>query len=177
MRRRVVVTSASARIALWMVFVVVGAIVEAFGLLMLIGSSGGENRYTAAVPAVVVGLEERTSTRYQRHGTRKHSQRETVTTYAPIYEYSYNGQDYRYTSKVSSNPPRFQAGQHVELKIDPDNPEKVYDNSGMANIACFIFMGAGAVFLFIGIFGVSLNAKRMKQNKTDHLPPSYSNWN
>ena len=178
MRRQVVVTSASARIALWMVFVVVGVIVAALGLLALIGSSGsgGEKRYTESVPAVVVGFEERESTRYRKHGTHKNRQRETVTTYAPIYEYTYNGQNYRYTSKVSANPPQFRAGQRVELKIDPDDPEKVYDKSGTGNIASFIFLGAGAIFLLLGIVGVNRNAKRRRE-LGDQLPPTYSNRN
>lgn len=168
MRRQVVVTSAKARMALWAIFIVAGAIAAAVALVLFIGRSADKKRCTEPVQAVVVDYEQKTST------TRKHH---TITTYAPVFEYEFKGQTYRQKSNISSNPPRYQVGQRVEVMIDPDNPNTVHEESGAAEAMCFIVLGAAAVFLFLGIFGVSLNAKRMKQNKTDQLPPSYSNWN
>lgn len=168
MRRRVMNTSAPARIALWAVFLVVGVIVAAVALLMLLGRSVNKKRCTQPVTAVVVDYETRVSR------TKKRGQ---ITTYAPILEYEFRGQTYRYPSSVSTSQPRFPIGQRVELMIDPDNPATAYDSGNAGNVACFIALGASAIFLFLGIFGVSLNAKRIKQNKTGELPPSHSNWN
>lgn len=167
MRRKVVVTSAKARMALWAIFVVFGAILALVALMLLLGRGNDKKRCTQPVTAVVVDNETRRSKTMKNHSF----------TYAPVFEYEYRGQTYRHESSISTNPPRFQVGQRVELMIDPDNPATVYDKSGVADAACFIVLAASAVFMFIGFFGVSLNAKRLKQNKTDELPPSYSNWN
>lgn len=166
MRRQVAALSAGARMALWAIFLVAGVIAAAVSFLLLLGRGADKKRCTEPVTAVVVDYETVVSK------TMKHP-----FTYAPVLEYEFRGQTYRHKSSISTNPPRFQIGQRVELKIDPDDPGTAYDKSGAADAACFIVMGASAIFLFLGIFGVSLNAKRIKQNKGDQLPPSYSNWN
>lgn len=166
MRRQVVVTSAKVRMAFWAIFMVFGAILALVALSLLISRGAGKRRCTERVAAVVVDNERVVSKTMDR-----------PFTYAAVFEYEFRGQIYRHKSSISTNPPRYQVGQRVELMIDPDDPGTVYDKSGAADAACFIVLGAAAVFLLLGIFGVSLNAKRMKQNKTDQLPPSYSNWN
>lgn len=166
MRRQITVSSARARMALWAIFMVAGAIAAAVALLLLLGRGADKKRCTEPVAAVVVDYETVVS-----------RSREFRSTYAPVLEYEYRGQTYRHKSSISTNPPRFQIGQRVELMIDPNDPDTAYDKSGAADAACVIVIAAGGIFLFLGIFGVSLNAKRIKQNKTDELPPSYSNWN
>lgn len=166
MRRQVAASSARARMALWAIFLVAGVIAAAVSVLLLLGRGTDKKRCTEPVTAVVVDNETVVSKTMRR-----------PFTYAPVFEYEFRGQTYRHKSSISTNPPRFEIGQRVELMIDPNDPATAYDKSGAADAACVIVMAAGAIFLFLGIFGVSLNAKRLKQNKGDEFPPSYSNRN
>lgn len=166
MRRQITVSSARARMALWAIFMVAGAIAAAVAFLLLLGRGADKKRCTEPVAAVVVDYETVVS-----------KSKEFRSTYAPVFEYEYRGQTYRHKSSISTNPPRFQIGQRVELMIDPNNPATAYDKSGAADAACVIVIAASGIFLFLGIFGVSLNSKRIKQIKENPFPPSYPDKN
>lgn len=165
MRRQITVSNVRARMALWAIFLAAGVIAAAVGFVLLLGRGTDKKRCTQPVTAVVVDNEMVVS-----------RSKKFRSTYAPIFEYEYRGQTYRHKSSISTNPPRFSIGQRVELLIDPNDPATAYDKSGAADVACVIVMAAGGIFLFLGIFGVSLNSKRLKQVKENPFPPNYSNW-
>lgn len=78
--------------------------------------------------------------------------RRTSTMYKPVFSFTYNGKDYLVESKTSSDPPAFQPGEIVELKINPDDPTDFYAPSDKTtSFIGIIFTAMGALFLIIGI--------------------------
>lgn len=78
--------------------------------------------------------------------------RRTSTMYKPVFSFTYNGKDYLVESKTSSDPPAFQSGEIVELKINPDDPTDFYAPSDKTtSFIGIIFTAMGALFLIIGI--------------------------
>lgn len=72
--------------------------------------------------------------------------------YKPVFGFTYNGKDYRVESKTSSDPPAFQSGEIVELKVNPDDPTDFYAPSDKTtSFIGIIFTAMGALFLIIGI--------------------------
>lgn len=154
--------------AAWAIFIVVGAIMALVALMMLLGSAVRKAQCSERVSAVVVDNVQRETKTPKRHSktARRHAQTTPTITYAPIYEYEYNGQTYRVESSTSSNPPRHHKGEHIELMIDPDNPTRLYDKSGAATVVYLIILGASGIFLLIGIVGESFAVKRFKAIKS-----------
>lgn len=52
-----------------------------------------------------------------------------VTTYSPIYEYTYEGETYRYNSVNSSNIVTYSIGDRATLLVDPSNPKNARTDS------------------------------------------------
>ncbi|MFN8433974.1 MAG: DUF3592 domain-containing protein [Anaerolineales bacterium] len=52
-----------------------------------------------------------------------------TTTYSPIYEYTYEGETYRYNSVNSSNIVTYDIGDHSTLLVDPSNPNNARQKS------------------------------------------------
>lgn len=76
----------------------------------------------------------------------------TSVMYKPVFSFTYNGKDYLVESKTSSDPPAFQPGEIVELKINPDDPTDFYAPSNKTtSFIGIIFTAMGALFLIIGI--------------------------
>lgn len=72
--------------------------------------------------------------------------------YKPVFSFTYNEKDYLVESKTSSDPPAFQSGEIVELKINPDDPTDFYAPSDKTtSFIGIIFTAMGALFLIIGI--------------------------
>ena len=46
--------------------------------------------------------------------------------YSPVYQYYYNGREYIYKSKVSSNAKPPELYGYYEIKINPENPEDIW---------------------------------------------------
>ncbi len=82
----------------------------------------------------------------------KNGHHRASVTYKPVFSFTYNGKDYRIESKSSSDPPAFQQGEIVELKINPDDPTDFYAPSDKTTrFIGVIFTAMGALFLIIGI--------------------------
>lgn len=83
---------------------------------------------TEQVTVKVVKMEKHTShnTAGKRHGT--------STTYAPVFEYEYEGEKYTYTSTIASNPPEFSTGERVTIRVDPNAPNKTYYEPGGTSV-------------------------------------------
>lgn len=90
----------------------------------------------------------------------------TSITYRPVFSYTYNGKDYRAESSTSSDPPAFQVGETVKLKIDPNNPKNFYAPSDKTyGLLGIIFSAMGGIFLLIGILLVALAVKADKKER------------
>lgn len=94
----------------------------------------------------------------------------TSITYKPVFSFTYNGIEYKVESETSSNPPAFENGEFVELKIDPNNPENFYAPSDKTTtILGIIFTGIGAVFLIIGIIFEIIATKKKNHKNYEYL--------
>lgn len=98
-------------------------------------SASQKARCTQKVTAKVVGF----STHYD----------EGADTYAPIFEYTYNGGEYRSSNRFYSSSPKFVEGEITEIYIDPENPYDVYvGNEKVMYIAAGVIL-AWAVVIFV----------------------------
>lgn len=66
--------------------------------------------------------------------------------YAPIVEFTVDGQTFTFTSSNASDPPRYQAGDQVEVQYDPGNPDVAQIAGGLGWL-----LWAGLIILFIVI--------------------------
>ena len=125
----------------FLIFAVVGALFTALGSVLLYQSVKDRSLCTVPAPAKVIRMEAHRST----------SKKSTSTTYAPVVEYSYKDETYVYISNVSSNPPKYHAGDSVEVMLNPDEPTTAYiTGDSTVYWLCGIFIAAG---LFCIIFG------------------------
>lgn len=72
--------------------------------------------------------------------------------YFPVYEYEYMGKIYRKGSNVGNLEKAFEIGKKVWIYIDPENPEKIYEDSSVPKIIVRIFGIIGVTFVVIPIF-------------------------
>lgn len=83
-------------------------------------------------------------------------------TYAPIFEYTYNGMEYRSSSKVYARPSEFEEGEITEICIDPDSPHDVYvpTEKTMYIVSVVLFVWAAIVFvMLVFVFPAMLKIK------------------
>lgn len=120
------------------------------GIVLFVSPIIKKGKCTEEVTAVVVGEVITHSERKDGDGLL------TVADYhKPVFSYHYDGQDYRVTSKEGSDPPKYNIGDHIELKIDPSNPQYYYDSSSKVS---FIL---GAIFGTLGLVGTVIFLKIM----------------
>ena len=132
---------------------IIGIIFIIFALLtILVGVKTGsdfrqlEKKCTESVTAEIVENIAVKSRTKSKHGYK------TVTTYRPVYDFYYNGQNYRVESNISHRPAVFDVGEKTEVKVNPADPEEIYvpaDKSG--SLAGIICIATGVIFLIAGI--------------------------
>lgn len=79
-----------------------------------------------------------------------------TTTYSPIYEYTYEGETYRYNSVNSSNIVTYDIGDHTTLLVDPSNPNNARQKSFwelwlLPAIMLPISLGMGLIMIFVQV--------------------------
>lgn len=75
--------------------------------------------------------------------------------YAPVYQFrTFDGQNIVIQDSLSSNPPRFQVGQEIEVLYDPGNPQKARLNKWM-NLY-FVPLLLGGIGLIFGGVGLAI---------------------
>lgn len=118
----------------------------AVGSLVLFMVNKDKKVCTIPVDSTVTELAV-SSSRGSKHGS--------GNTYAPVYEYDYEGEHYRVKSNNYSSPCPFEVGESVQIYIEPGDPEHIYspkDKTG--HIVAYVFLGIGGigtlVFLFAG---------------------------
>lgn len=136
--------------------------------LALRGSSGELSEKTAILLALLfclifagVGIlllvmnhKKKTICTYQLTATvienRPHRSSKGRVTYAPVYQYYYNGQEYTKISTTSSRPPVFHVNDTVEFWIDPKNPETYFvPKDKTSQILGIIFTAVGIITFII----------------------------
>lgn len=76
------------------------------------------------------------------------------TTYAPVWEYQFNGQIIRSAEKIYSTSPKTKSGDIRILYVNPDNPEK-FRQSVMGYI---FFVGISAIIAIVLIWAMIVKA-------------------
>lgn len=121
-----------------------------FGIIAAVFSIGGVNLFlydcnlrkscSARVEAVVV--------ENVRHGGSRNG-----NAVAPVFEYEFNGAEFRIKSHVSTYPPRFSVGERVNLLVNPENPGTfVEEGSVLLRLVSAVMVAVGALFLGTIVF-------------------------
>ena len=78
---------------------------------------------------------------------------DSSTTYAPVYHYWANGQEYEKTSTFSSSRRKHNTGDKITLYYDSSNPKIIYveEEQSVLNLISVIFHLLGTVFMGIGV--------------------------
>lgn len=124
---------------LFLIPVAVGLFFIAFGLYLIRSDKEKEARCTEQVTGIVAEMQER----YGNSGT----------LYAPVFEYSFDGMDFRQESGIATSPPEFSAGEEVIIMVNPDAPDDYFvaghkASSTMAMAFIIIGIVIGGFFLF-----------------------------
>jgi len=74
--------------------------------------------------------------------------------YSPVYQFkTLEGQDIEIQDSLSSNPPRFQVGQEIQVLYDPENPRKARIKKWLdLYFMPVLFGGLGLIFGCVGIW-------------------------
>lgn len=93
-------------------------------------------------------------------------------TYAPVYEYEFEGRQYRVQSNNYSSPCPFSVGETVRIYVEPNDPEHIYspkDKTG--KIVAYVFIGIGAVgtLVFLALGVSALMRSKGKNGEEDYI--------
>ena len=116
-------------------FLVFGLIFAAIGGALLAGRFGEKSRCTFETKGVVTDI-----VRIESESADNRS-----ITYAPVFTYVYEGEEYTYQSSTSSSSPSFRKGETVTVMVNPADPIEVYipdDNASW--VLLWVFAGVGA---------------------------------
>lgn len=140
-------------------FIFFSVIFIAIGSIVMMYPKIKSHKCTETVTAEVV---ENLSDVSHHSSVKKHRSHSSVV-YRPVFAFTYEGKDYRITSHTASNPPAFDVGEMVELKIDPDDPKSFYAPADKTTkIIGIIFVSMGSVFLIMGIIFVIVFSRAKK---------------
>ena len=129
-------------------FIIFALIFMSVGIGMLFYPKIKEKKCTESVKAEVISNSAESSSSV---GSRHHHHHNS-TVYRPTFSFMYEGKEYIVESKTASNPPAFNVGDIVELRINPDNPADFYAPSDKTSrFIALIFTGFGVIFMIIGI--------------------------
>ncbi len=97
----------------------------------------------------------------------RHSHTGSSVLYRPVFAFTYKGENYHIESNTSANPPAFDIGEKVKLKIDPDDPSNIYAPADRTyGFIGIIFLFISGIFLIIGILLVISYIRSLKKEKT-----------
>ena len=72
--------------------------------------------------------------------------------YCPVFTYTYNGVEYNSSDNVYTDT-KYEEGEHYEINIDPDNPDKFYSPKGMGKTLILELL-MGIAFTAFGLFTI-----------------------
>ena len=76
----------------------------------------------------------------------------TVGKYAPVFQYTANGQTVTQTSTLAKRPKKYEIGDQVELRYNPNNVNEYYVPGYTSNALAIVFILAGLGFSALVIF-------------------------
>lgn len=124
------------------ILIIVGLLFAVVGIIIIVSSKAKSKRCTETVMAEVV--DNITSVSY--------TDKRPSTTYKPVFSFTYDGKSYQFNSNTSANPPVFQVGEIVELKVNPDNPADFYaEKDKVTKILSMAFTAIGVLLTIVGI--------------------------
>lgn len=100
-------------------FLVIGIILIVAGISSFLAEGDKKKNCTYQVEAVVVDEKIKIDT----------DDCVTHEYHTPIFCYTYEGKEYLVESDLASDPPHYKVGDHLDLNINPSNPEEIYDTS------------------------------------------------
>lgn len=75
----------------------------------------------------------------------------------PVFEYTYDGEIYRFQSSTESTPPSYELGETVPIFVNPENPnEIVVDTFTDRWLAVTIVGSMGLIFTFVGLLATRM---------------------
>lgn len=108
---------------------------------------------TEQVIAEVIEDIETTSTERVSNYKHKNKHYKTVTYYTPVFEFEYDGKNYRAEGRREKYSASFNIGENVELKINPLNPYELYEvGDDSYNSSLKAIMILAGFFLIFGIY-------------------------
>ena len=125
------------------IFGIIGVVFTAVSVGLLLGTFQSKQMCTQEVWATVVDMESR----YSMPTSRRHGS----YSYFPVFEYEYFGTQYQYQSSVGTRPPRYDVGESVKIKINPDDPTQVYEMESNDVLILIIIFGAFGIASLIAI--------------------------
>lgn len=93
------------------------------------------------------------------------------TTFAPVYEFEYNGIKYKIKSNTYSNPMPLQVGESVQIFVEPGNPDRIYSPHEKATTMVgrfFRIIGGIGMLIPLIIMIVTLAKSRRKKTVFNH---------
>ncbi len=123
------------------VFSLVGGLLALIGVFLFIRTRIFIGKAQAVKGTVIQMVYSRTSSSSSSGG------------YAPVYQYkTLDGQSFVMQDNLSSNPPRFQVGQEIDVLYESENPQKARINKWMNLYFAPVLLGVlGLIFGGIGI--------------------------
>lgn len=151
---------------LFLIFIIVGFIFASIGAGFALYTQHLKKVCSESVRATVVENVRIAGTTNRGHTKRG-------ATYAPVFAYTYNGENYIRQSNSSSYPPKFFEGEEVEILLNPENPEQYYaPEDDTIKILYIVFISLGSLFmifpliLLIGISSGKLQCVSVKETRT-----------
>lgn len=150
--RKISVNAPNAKNFMW-IGIILCLIFVIVGIILLVVRNNEKKRCTEPVTALIIENQTVVST------SRSHGHVHKSTSYAPVFQYTYNGQEYKIKSNTSSNPPVFTEGEQTEIFINPLDPADIYVPKDKTIIII------SAVFIAIGTIGAICIAFAMTKIK------------
>lgn len=126
------------------VFFVVGAALLITGIVLMVNKNKKIKRCSGEAKGTVIELDGRT-----------HTDSDTghiSEVYAPIVEYTVNGETYREMNDIHTSPCNYTVGQTIIVRYDPSDPSVMIleGDSGM-KFLYYLFIGMGSVYVVIAL--------------------------
>ena len=149
-------------------FLIAGFLFFVFGAYGLFTLNSDKKMCTYRVEGTVVEIQSWNDTH------RKSSDDEPKNTYAPVFEYEYQGKKYKDEGNYFGPSAGFSVGESVEIYVDPNDPEHIYVPSyKQKKSGSGMLMVVGAMCLAIALIVPIRMKRKTKKALTTSIPDQY----